>query len=53
MPEIILGNYNEEYIKNYTLNLVDSIILKDIIARYKVSDYKLFEKVLNFLSQNI
>jgi predicted AAA+ superfamily ATPase len=35
MPEIILEQ-NEDLRYNYTKNLVNSIILKDIVARHKV-----------------
>jgi predicted AAA+ superfamily ATPase len=52
MPEILLWE-NSVLIKNYTKSLINSIILKDIIARYKVWEYALFEKVLIFLAQNI
>jgi len=39
--------------KNYIKNLKDSIILKDIVHRYKIKDYSFFEKILGFVSQNI
>jgi predicted AAA+ superfamily ATPase len=52
MPEIVLEQ-NKDLIKNYTRSLINSIILKDIISRYKIGEYSLFEKVLTFLAQNI
>jgi predicted AAA+ superfamily ATPase len=44
---------NLELKKNYIKNLKDSIILKDIVARYNIKNYAYFEKILQFLSNNI
>lgn len=52
LPEIILET-NDELKRNYIKNLKDSIILKDIVNRYKVKNYSFFEKILWFVSHNI
>jgi len=52
LPEVVLEN-NLELKKNYIKNLKDSIILKDIVARYNIKNYSYFEKILQFLSNNI
>lgn len=52
LPEIVLET-NEDLKRNYIKNLKDSIILKDIVNRYKIKDYSFFEKILWFVSQNI
>jgi len=52
LPEIVLEN-NEELKKNYINNLKNSIILKDIVARYNIKNYSFFEKILQFISSNI
>ena len=44
---------NMDIKRNYIQNLKNSIILKDIVARYHIRDYSYFEKILVFLSQNI
>ena len=35
--------------KNYLMDLYDSIVVKDIISRYKVKDVELLEKILDYL----
>ena len=40
---------NEMEIKNYLMDLYDSIVIKDIIMRYKVKDVELLNKVLEYL----
>ena len=52
LPEIILET-NDDLKKNYIKNLKDSIILKDIVDRYKIKNYSFFEKIFLFISQNI
>lgn len=52
LPEIVLET-NDDLKRNYIKNLKDSIILKDIVNRYKIKDYSFFEKILWFVSQNI
>ncbi len=52
LPEIILET-NEDLKRNYIKNLKDSIVLRDIVNRYKIKDYSFFEKILWFVSQNI
>lgn len=52
LPEIVLET-NDDLKRNYIKNLKDSIILKDIVNRYKIKDYSFFDKILWFVSQNI
>jgi predicted AAA+ superfamily ATPase len=52
LPEIVLEQ-NKNLRKNYLENLLHSLLLKDIVARYRVENYSLFEKVVLFLAQNI
>ncbi len=40
---------NELEIKNYLMDLYDSIVVKDIISRYKVKDVELLNKILEYL----
>lgn len=39
----------EMEIKNYLMDLYDSIVVKDIVSRYKVKDIELLNKVLEYL----
>lgn len=52
LPEIVLEQ-DKNLRKNYLENLLHSLLLKDIVARYKIENYSLFEKVVLFLAQNI
>lgn len=52
LPEIILET-NDNLKKNYIKNLKNSVILKDIVDRYKIKNYSFFEKIFLFISQNI
>jgi predicted AAA+ superfamily ATPase len=49
MPEIVFIDRIDTK-KNFLKNLINSIILKDIVARYKVRDVNLLEKVLAFIA---
>jgi len=40
---------DEIEIKNYLLDLYDSIVVKDIISRYKVKDVELLNKIIEYL----
>ena len=40
---------NEQETKNYLMDLYDSIVVKDIISRYKVKDVELLNKILEYL----
>lgn len=43
-------SFKEELeIKNYLMDLYDSIIVKDIISRYKIKDVELLNKILEYL----
>lgn len=39
----------EQETKNYLIDLYDSIVVKDIISRYKIKDIELLNKVLEYL----
>lgn len=52
MPET-LSLKSEEAIRNYISSLKDSILLKDIVQRYKVHNAELIEKLFLFLVDNI
>ena len=40
---------DEQETKNYLMDLYDSIVVKDIISRYKVKDVELLNKILEYL----
>ena len=40
---------DEKETKNYLMDLYDSIVVKDIISRYKVKDVELLNKILEYL----
>jgi predicted AAA+ superfamily ATPase len=52
MPEVIFLE-NKQSKKDYLKNVLDSIILKDVIARYDIRDVELIEKLLKFLANNV
>ena len=52
LPEIVF--LNDLLVKqNYLEMIKNSIILKDIINRYNIRDYSVFESIVKFLSDNI
>ena len=48
MPQRFYFN-DEQETKNYLMDLYDSIVVKDIISRYKVKDVELLNKILEYL----
>lgn len=48
MPQRFYFN-DEQETKNYLMDLYDSIVVKDIIRRYKVKDVELLNKILEYL----
>lgn len=40
---------NEQETSNYLMDLYDSIVVKDIVSRYKVKDIELLNKILEYL----
>ena len=40
---------DESEIKNYLMDLYDSIVIKDIVSRYKVKDVELLNRILEYL----
>ncbi len=53
MPGIHHIEYEREYIYQYLAGIKDTVILKDIVARYNIRDVPLLEKLVLFLSNNI
>ncbi len=52
MPEIL--NFDDsEIITNYIMNLIDSIILRDIVQRHNIRDVNLLGKLLYYLTDSI
>ena len=41
--------HNEQEIKNYLMDLYDSIVVKDIASRYNVKDIELLNRILEYL----
>jgi len=52
LPEL-LNFKNSEIIQHYVESLKNTIILRDIISRYKIKDVNLLESLLVFMSSNI
>ncbi len=52
MPEIY-NLTNDELRQNYIFSLKDSILLRDIIKRFKIRDIGLMEKLIDFIIDNI
>lgn len=48
MPQRFYFN-DEQETKNYLMDLYDSIVVKDVISRYKVKDVELLNKILEYL----
>ncbi len=53
IPELYNFKYNKELQKSFISSLKDTIILKDLVLRYKIKDVALLEKVFLFLVNNI
>jgi len=52
LPEMF--NFDQEEIKrNYISSLKNTIVLRDIISRYKIKDVELLESIFKFISSNI
>lgn len=52
-PYITKLNDDTELIKDYLRGIYNTIVLKDVIARKKISDVAILESVVKFLSDNI
>lgn len=52
-PYITKLNNDTELIKDYLRGIYNTIVLKDVIARKKISDVAILESVVKFLSDNI
>ncbi len=52
LPELF--NLREEETKqHYVSSLKDTILLKDVVRRYKIKDYKMLENIFNFITNNV
>ena len=52
-PYVLQLKQDQKDIRSYLEGLYNSIILKDIVARYKISDVMMLESVVRFLFHNI
>lgn len=52
LPELFVLPEKQEIRQNYTAAIKDSILLKDIIQRYKIREPKLLEDIFTFLVNN-
>ena len=53
MPFLIHLPLNEEIVSDYLLNIYNSIILKDVVARYKIRNVNFLERLIFYLAENI
>ena len=53
MPYLSNLQYKEEPVKQYLLDLYNSVELKDIIRRYKIRDVDLLERIIFYVTSNI
>ncbi len=53
MPGIHHIEYKQEFIYHYLSGVKDSVVLKDIVMRFKIRDVQLLEKIVLFLADNI
>ncbi len=53
MPFLIHLPFDEEIVTNYLSGIYNSIVLKDVIARYKIRNVDFLERLVFFLAENI
>ena len=53
LPGIHIFNYNKEEIYQYLVDVYNSILLRDVIARNNIRDIKLLERVVLYIMDNI
>lgn len=52
-PYILNYNNNNKEIRDYLNSLYSTVLLKDIVARYRISDVMMLESVIKFVFDNI
>lgn len=52
-PYILNYNSNKKEIRDYLQGIYNSVLLKDIVARYKIADVMILESVIRFIFDNI
>jgi len=53
MPYLLNLDFKDEVIYEYLQNLYETIVLKDIIQRYKIKNVNLLERLLIYLAKNV
>lgn len=53
LPAIHQMNFNDDLIESYLSGVFDSILLKDIVARYNVRNSSVITDIFHFLTENI
>ena len=52
-PYILNYNSNEKQVREYLSSLYNTVLLKDVVARYRISDVMMLESVVKFIFDNI
>lgn len=52
-PYILNYNNNDKEIRDYLNSLYNTVLLKDVVARYRISDVMMLESVIKFVFNNI
>lgn len=52
-PYVLNYNNNEKEIRDYLSGIYNTVLLKDIVARYRISDVMMLESVVKFVFDNI
>lgn len=52
-PYVLNYNNSEKEIRDYLTSLYNTVLLKDIVARYKITDVMMLESVVRFIFDNI
>lgn len=53
MPYLINLTLDDEIVYNYLKSIYNTIMLKDVVARYNIRDIDLLERLINYLSDNL
>ena len=52
-PYILNYNNNEKEIRDYLLGIYNTVLLKDVVTRYRISDVMMLESITRFVFDNI
>lgn len=52
-PYILQINHDREMVREYLLGLYNTIVLKDVVSRRKITDVMMLQSVVRFLADNI